>query len=132
MATLIFCDQYGDIIDRAEDGFIEIRWFDSTDAMSGEEFQSWLERFVLELERLERHRVLVDTTQFRMNPAQMNTDWRDQNIIPRYNAAGVERFAFHMPAGMPAIGAEPAPEGPAVFPTAYFATRADALSWLKG
>ena len=132
MATLIFCDQYGDIIDRAEDGFIEIRWFDSTDAMSGEEFQSWLERFVGELERLERQRVLVDTTQFRMNPAQMNTDWRDQSIIPRYNAAGVERFAFHMPAGMPAIGAEPAPEGPAVFPTAYFGTRADALYWLTG
>ncbi|MCZ6892582.1 MAG: hypothetical protein O7H40_00870 [Gammaproteobacteria bacterium] len=132
MATLVFCDQYGDIIDRAEDGFIEIRWFDSTDAMSGEEFQSWLERFVLELERLERQRVLVDTTQFRMNPAQMNTDWRDQSIIPRYNAAGVERFAFHMPAGMPAIGAEPGPEGPAVFPTAYFGTRADALSWLRG
>ena len=132
MAALVFCDQYGDIIDRAEDGFIEIRWFDSTDAMTGSEFQSWLESFVSELERLERRRVLVDTTQFRMNPAEMNTDWRDQNIIPRYNAAGVERFAFHMPAGMPAIGAEPAPEGPALFPTAYFGTRADAVSWLNG
>ena len=51
-------------------------------------------------------------------------------VIPRYNGAGIQKFAFHMPAGMPAIGAPPAPEGPANFPTAYFGARADALAWL--
>jgi len=51
-------------------------------------------------------------------------------IIPRYNQAGVEKFAFLMPAGMPAIGAPPAPETPGTFPTAYFGSRADATAWL--
>ena len=66
-----------------------------------------------------------------MDMSLMNPGWRDQNIIPRYNAAGLAKFAFIMPKGMPAIGAVPAPEGPADFPTAYFASRADALAWLK-
>ena len=47
--------------------------------------------------------VSFDGTQFQMNPANMDNDWRDANIIPRYNAAGVARFAFQFPAGMPAI-----------------------------
>jgi hypothetical protein len=61
--------------------------------------------------------------------ARMDGDWRDANIIPRYNKAGVRRFAFLMPEGMPAIGTPPAVEGPADFPTAYFGSRADALAW---
>jgi hypothetical protein len=60
----------------------------------------------------------------------MDGGWRDANIIPRYNAAGVRRFAFVMPAGMPAIGAAPAPEGPGDFPTGYFGRREDAIAWL--
>lgn len=75
---------------------------------------------------------MVDAVQFRMDMARMSMGWRDEHIIPRYNAAGLRKFAFVMPAGMPAIGSEPAPEGPADFPTGYFAGRADALSWLKG
>ena len=61
----------------------------------------------------------------------MSLGWRDANIIPRYNAAGVKKFAFIMPAGMPAIGDDPAPEGPAHYPTAYFGSRAEALAWLR-
>ena len=52
--------------------------------------------------------------------------------IPRYKAAGVKRFAFLMPAGMPAARAPQAPEGPASFPTAYFDARPAALAWLAG
>jgi hypothetical protein len=36
----------------------------------------------------------------------MDGPWRDANIIPRYNAAGVKKFA-HMPEGMPMIGEPP-------------------------
>jgi hypothetical protein len=77
------------------------------------------------------HGILVDSTSFHMARSEMDSDWRDANIIPRYNSAGVRRFAFHMPPGMPAIGAEPAPEGPADFPTGYFGSRDAARAWLK-
>jgi hypothetical protein len=76
--------------------------------------------------------VLIDGTRFMMDPANLNDAWRDANIIPRYNAAGVRRFAFLFPDGMPAIGAPPAAEGPATFPTGYFARRQGALDWLAG
>jgi hypothetical protein len=60
----------------------------------------------------------------------MDDEWRDEHIVPRYNAAGVQKFAFHTPDGMPAVGAPPAAMGPSNFPTAYFARRQDALDWL--
>jgi hypothetical protein len=65
-----------------------------------------------------------------MSPAKMDGPWRDANIIPRYNAAGVAKFAFHMPDGMPMIGEPPTPEAPGRFPTGYFGRRQDALDWL--
>jgi hypothetical protein len=86
--------------------------------------------FAGHVESTRRRGILVDSTSFRMARHEMDSDWRDANIIPRYNSAGVLRFAFHMPEGMPAIGAEPAPEGPANFPTGYFGARQAALAWL--
>jgi hypothetical protein len=67
---------------------------------------------------------------FRMSPAKMDGPWCDANIIPRFNAAGLTKFAFHMPDGMPMIGEPPTPEAPGRFPTGYFGRRQDALDWL--
>ena len=126
----LFEDRWGACIDRPDDGFIEIRWFDTTDELGVDDFKDWLTRFAGAVVERRRPGVLVDATSFKMPPGQMDAAWRDANIIPRYNEAGVRRFAFHMPAGMPAIGAEPSPEGPARFPTGYFGSRRDAITWL--
>ena len=129
-ATIVYHDRYGATIDWPEDDYIEIRWYDTTAAMTGDEFNQWLSQFAGCVETARRSGVLVDSVQFRMDMARMDAAWRDAHIIPRYNAAGVKRFAFLMPEGMPAIGGPPVHEGPADFPTAYFATRTDALAWL--
>lgn len=126
----VYEDRCGEIIDRPEAGLLELRWFDTTEGMNSDQFNEWLATFAGQVERCGRPRVLVDGTSFRMSPSQMDGAWRDTNIIPRYNAAGVAKFAFHMPEGMPGIGSPPAPEGPADFPTGYFGKRADALRWL--
>ena len=131
-ATVVYNDDYGSVIDWADDDFVEIRWYDTTTEMSAEQFNDWLAAFAGEVEHAGRSGVLVDATQFRMDMSAMDFAYRDANIIPRYNAAGVKRFAFLMPAGMPAVGAPPAPEGPAAFPTGYFETRPAALAWLAG
>jgi hypothetical protein len=128
--THLYEDRWGAVIDRGDSGYVEIRWYDSTDAMSQEDFQRWLAAFAKEVERLRRPGILVDATRFLMDPAKMSGEWRDANIIPHYNAAGVKKFAFLMPEGMPAIGSPPAIEGPANFPTAYFGRRQQALDWL--
>ena len=131
-SQIVYEDEWGEIVDRGSTDLVELRWFDTTADMSKDQFQEWLQTFAARVDRLRRRRVLIDGTSFRMNPAFMDGAWRDANIIPLYNQAGVRRFAFQMPAGMPMIGAAPAPEGPAQFPTGYFGSRADALAWLNG
>src|SRR5256885_10036893 len=85
--------------------------------MSAGECQVWLTKFAQCVEKSGRSRVLIDSTTFRMSPANMDGPWRDAYITPRYNAAGVAKFAFHMPEGMPMIGKPPPPDGPGRFPT---------------
>ena len=131
-AEVLYEDRWGEIIDRPDGGFVEIRWYDSTADMTGRDFNDWLATFASCVEEKKRPGALVDSVQFRMPLDRMDNGWRDENIIPRYNAAGVRRFAFLMPAGMPAIGTEPSNEGPAAFPTAYFGRRLDAVAWLGG
>jgi hypothetical protein len=132
MTEQIYEDRWGEIFDRPSADIIELRWFDTTAEMSAGEFQSWLKKFAECVEKCGRSRVLVDSTAFRMSPAKMDGPWRDANIIPRYNAAGVRKFAFHMPEGMPMIGHPPENEEPGRFPTGYFGKRQDALAWLAG
>jgi hypothetical protein len=126
----LYEDEWGEIIDRPSGGLIELRWFDSTAARSKQQFQQWLSTFADQVGRVRRSRVIIDGTNFKMNPAFMDGAWRDANIIPRYNTAGVRGFAFHMPSGMPMIGTPPAPEGPVRFPTGYFGSRKEAIDWL--
>ncbi len=127
----LYRDNWGTIaVDRAHN-HIEILWFEATAEMSDEEFMGWLERFAGFVESGQCDTALVDARRFRMNPAGVSMGWRDQQIIPRYNAAGLKKFAFVMPGGMPAIGAAPAAEGPANFPTAYFADPTAAHNWLQ-
>jgi hypothetical protein len=130
-SALVSEDEWGEILDRPALDLIELRWFDSTSTMTADDFKRALATFADWVERTGRHLALIDGTSFLMDPAGMDGPWRDANIIPRYNAAGVTRFAFHMPAGMPAIGTAPAPESPGHFPTGYFGTRRDALRWLS-
>jgi hypothetical protein len=98
--------------------------------MTATDFQQWLSLFAGYVERARRCGVLTDSTSFLMDPNNLNAEWRDKNIVPRYNAAGVHKFAFHMPEGMPAIGSPPSFEGPAKYLTAYFRRRQDVIDWL--
>ena len=128
--TTVYEDRWGEIIDHPSENILEIRWFDSTAEMTSNEFNEWMSQFATEVERTGRKLSLVDALQFRMPPDRRDAGWRDANIIPRYNKAGVQRFAFLMPEQMPLIGTAPAPEEPANFPTGYFGTRRDAVAWL--
>lgn len=130
-SEVIYEDKWGEIIDRPLSGLIEIRWFDTTSTMKGDEFNNWLSVFAGCVEAKKRSGCLVDSVQFKMPMDRINPGWRDANIIPRYNAAGVKRFAFVVPAGMPLIGAKPKQEGPGNFPTGYFGERAKAVAWIE-
>ena len=130
-SSLVYEDRWGEILDRPQLDVVELRWFDTTSAMTASDFKQALSTFAEQTERARRRGALIDGTSFLMDPANLDGEWRDANIIPRYNAAGIQRFAFHMPSGMPMIGTAPAVEPPGHFPTGYFGTRQAALDWLR-
>jgi hypothetical protein len=130
--TIVHEDAYGSLIDYPDDGYIEVRWYDASAGFTGDSFNQRQGVIADVVEQHDRTNILIDAVQFGMDERQMDIEWRDANTIPRFNNAGVRKQALIVPAGFPPIDAPPAPEGPANFPTAYFATRADARSWLKG
>lgn len=92
-----------------------------------------------EAEAAEISAILIDATAFRhgFEDQESAMSWRDARVIPRYNNAGVHKFAFVMPEGYPGptaeSGAAPIFDGPAAqFPTQWFRTRESAMTWLVG
>jgi len=109
-------------------GVLELEWTDASAEMTDEDFRAGIERLAKLAEEHAAPNVLVDVTAFRHTPAEDFGPWRDANIIPKYNAAGVTKFAFLVPAGGAAASA-PAPEGPAAFPSGYFDSREAIDRW---
>ena len=97
-------------------------------------FKATLALYAWQAENIRPSFLLIDATHFRHQFGPGVMQWRDDYIIPRYGAAGVKKFAFHVPAGFPntiEAGGKEAFEGPAIFPTAWFSVRQNALSWLE-
>ena len=129
-ANLIHEDIYGSVIDYPDNGYLETRWYDGSSAFTTESFNDRCVLFADLVEQSGRTKVLIDAVQFGMNAQDLDVEFRDTKVTPRLNAAGLEKIALIVPADFPPIGAPPAPEGPADFPTAFFATRSEARAWL--
>ena len=114
---------------------IEQRWTSATKSMSEQQFREGVSRLAQLLQREHIHQVLVDVTEMKYRAADDFETWRQAEIIPKYNAAKVEKFAFLLPSEATATvenGTEPAREGVANFPTGYFTSRDRAFNWLAG
>lgn len=120
-------DDFGAVSHDQERGLIELEWFESTASMGDDDFKRGIERLARLAEEYRAPNVLIDVTRFAHRPSPDFGPWRDEQIIPRYNGAGIRKFAFLVPAG--AGTSEPAAEGPATFPTGYFDSREDVYEW---
>jgi hypothetical protein len=132
MSSKIAGNVWGEIFHHESDSILELRWLPSK--MTDGAFKATLALLALEAENTRPSYVLIDATGFRHQFGSNMAQWRDDFIIPRYGAAGVRKFAFHMPAGFPGTmeaGGQEAFEGPAIFPTAWFSERQHALDWFK-
>ena len=76
---------------------IRLDWKEGTSSMTDEDFKKELTLFADHVEAKKAHGILVDVSQFRHKPGPDIEEWRLKNISGRYNAAGVERFAFLLP-----------------------------------
>jgi hypothetical protein len=133
--TEVARNQWGAVLHQPEMRLLELQWFSSTRQMTDEDFKATLELYTSEGERLQPITSgLIDATEFfHMFADREALAWRDEHIIPRYNAMGIKKFAFHVPAGSPGAveaGGTPAAEAGAAFPTGWFSTRERAEAWL--
>jgi len=129
--TELYRDQFGVLLEDLSNRMLELKWLDGSSAMTDEDFKAWLDRFSTEAETRRQPHLVIDVRQFRHRPGPEVGAWRDEHVIPRYNRAGVIKFAFLLPEGSPGAGASPAPEPPGKFPTGYFDQPAKIEAWFK-
>jgi len=129
MSEHLATNPWGIITHHPTESIVELAWLPSTTTMGDGGFMATLCLFAWEAEKTRPRGLLIDAVQFRHQFGSGVMEWRDAHIIPRYGAAGVQRFAFLMPARFPQEGKE-AVEGPAIFPTKWFTSRDDAFRWL--
>jgi hypothetical protein len=127
-------DKWGQLVYYDEWKSLELKWLPSTADATEEELRRTMKMFADESVTLQPHTLIVDTTEFSHAWGDDFMQWRNAEIIPRYNEAGVAKFAFiagpNYPGPTVEAGAAPAPEGPANFPTGWFKTRDAAYQWL--
>ena len=132
---VVASDQWGQIIYYHDWNSLELRWLPSTANAADSDLKTTMEAFAQEAINRRPKTLIVDTTEFRHAWGDGMMQWRDAEIIPRYNQAGVAKFAFianpNYPGSTVEAGAAPAPEGPATFPTGWFKTREAAYQWLS-
>jgi hypothetical protein len=135
MAAELASNTWGIISHHQQEGILELRWLPSTAEMTDDDFKATLELFAEQAERTGAPLLLIDAVEFHHRFDEGVMQWRDHQIIPRYNALGTKRFAFHVPEEFPdamEAGGQPVIDGPATFPTAWFTHRQHALDWLGG
>ena len=134
-STEVARNDWGVIVHHPRWHTLELRWLPSTRDMADEGFKETLLLLASEGERLRPMYMFIDSTEFFHQLGEGVLEWRDEHVIPRYNQAGVARFAFLWPEGTPNTvesGAEPRVDGRATFPTAWFTSRERAYAWLTG
>lgn len=112
-----------------ESKLILLRWLERTAEMTDENFKDALDRFAGFAEQYSAKSLMVDVAKFRHSPSVEVGKWRDATIIPRYNKAGIRKFAF-------VTGKEgAAPPGPPkageAFVTRFFGSETEAKRWLE-
>ena len=126
-------NEWGTITYHTQWKTVELKWEPATRSMSDDGFRQTLQLLADECLELHPDFVIIDATEFFHSVADSTFDWRNEHIIPLYNQAGFKKFAFLVTAQAPGTvekGAQPAPDGPADFPTAWFETRERLYAWL--
>ncbi|GAA2389262.1 hypothetical protein Cme02nite_71010 [Catellatospora methionotrophica] len=128
MSNSIYHDEYG-TISRDDGDVLALTWSAATDHISDDAFRALMSRFAQTAEQEPTRYAVVDARELRHRPDADFDDWYDQHVVPSLDRAGLAKLAYLMrPAE--AAEAEPAPEGPATFPTAYFDSMESVRDWL--
>jgi len=126
-------NEWGTITSYPQWNTLELTWSPSTRSMGDDGFKETLQLLADQGLKARPRFMIIDATQFFHTVGEGVLAWRDEHIVPLYNEAGVQKFAFLATDAAPATvekGGVPAPDGPATFPTAWFETRDRLYAWL--
>lgn len=113
-------------------GIVSMIWTDRTEEMTDSDYKEGLSRLAGIANEYRSAAILVDVSKFRHEPGPLMGEWRDRNVVPAYNKAGVRKVAIVWGKGAD-VPAESEPPGPHEhFATRDFADREDARDWLLG
>lgn len=133
---VVASDQWSQLIFYPEWNTLELKYLPSTRDATDGDVRKTMERFCAEAENRKPSALILDATEFHHQWGKGMEEWSNENIIPGFNRAGVTKIAFIAGPGYPGPtvekGAQPAPDGPANFPTGWFSTREGAYAWLAG
>jgi len=115
----VYENQFMALIYVEDPGILELNWKSATETMTPEDFKASL--YVYGGFAIEKKVpcLMVDIHEFQFGGAMSEelTIWRDKQIFPKYNEAGVKRFAFW------GDSAQLPPQDPPQSPYANFTTR---------
>lgn len=101
MAAEVARNAWGIVNHHQQQGVLELRWLPSTSDMTDDDFKVTLELFAEQAERTGAPFLLVDSTDFGHQFGEGGMEWRNQQIIPRYNASGTGSSPSTSPRGSP-------------------------------
>jgi hypothetical protein len=125
--------QWGTITHYPQWNTLELKWGPQTRSMGDDGFKETLKVLAEQGLQVRPDYMIIDATEFFHDFGEGTLAWRDEHIVPLYNQAGVKKLAFLATSRAPATvekGTEPAPDGPATFPTGWFETRERLYAWL--
>jgi len=111
-------------------GIIGIDWKEATKRMTDDDMKHELALFSGLVESKGAQKILIDVTQFGYRMSPEIQQWWSENILTRYNATGVKRFAFLLPPETEISAAMNQSAPGAAFLTRSFNTFDSAISWL--
>lgn len=128
--TTLHDDQFLQILWDDKSRIISIKWKEATASMTDENFKDELFLFAGYVEQKKAPGILVDICEFRHKMSPTVREWRVRNISSRYNAAGVQRFAFLLPRAsqIPPMMNQSSPGEK--FATQAFTDSDEAMNWL--
>jgi hypothetical protein len=106
-------------------------WSKETASMADTDFKEGLTRTAEFAEQYRPHGLLVNVENFKFGAAMGPelSQWRIENIIPRYNKAGLKKFAFVHGSGFPEKSGDGEKTAPEQFLTKHFASEERAKEW---
>ncbi len=125
-------DEFWTIEVDAEPALVRLIWKAATARMTDAEFRRGLEVCADMALDNDARALWVDLRHFAHAPSPDIGPWRDSEIIPRYNRAGVSKFVYLTAPDFAAPdGGAPEPRPGEDFATRFFASETDAIDWIR-